>query len=67
MLVSDVQQSESATYAYIPFLMDLPPTSSPPYASKSSQNTKLDSGLYYSFPLAIYFIHGSVYMSVQRG
>ena len=49
-------------YAYIPpFWTSLPPP--PSHASRSSQSIELPV-LYTSFPLAIYFIHHSVYMSM---
>ena len=65
MLVSAVQQSESAICIHISspsgtFLP--PPLPIPP--SRSSQSTKLSSlfYIYSKFPLAIYFTHGSVFM-----
>ena len=51
----------SYMYTYIPSFLDLPP-----YPSRSSESTKLSS-LHYtvsSFPLAIYFTHGTVRASV---
>ena len=52
----------SYMYTYTPSLLFLPPTPPPSHLSRSSQSTELNSP--YSFPLAIYFAHGSVYMSI---
>ena len=49
----------SCMYTYSPSLMSLPPT--PSHRSRSSQSTELSS-LCCSFQLAIYSIHGGVYV-----
>ena len=51
----------SHMYTYIPSLSDLP-RSPPSHPIRSSQSTELSSLC--SFLLAIYFTHGSVYMSI---
>ena len=52
MLVSAVQQSESAIYILISPLFSLPPTTPPSHTSRSS---------YSNFTLAIHFAYGNVY------
>ena len=53
----------SYMYTYIPSLLDLPPHS-PSYPSRSSERGAELPVFYSMFPLAIYFTHGSVYMSI---
>ena len=48
----------SHMYAYIPSLLNSPPTHSPSHPSRSSRSTEL------SFLLVIYFTHDSLYMSM---
>ena len=57
--------SISCVCTYILFLWNLPPSHSPPHSSRSPESTKLSSLFYSSFPLAIYFTHGSVFMSMR--
>ena len=49
-------------HPYIPSLQ--PPSHTTSHSSKPSQSPKLSSLCYSSLPLAVYFTHGSVYMSV---
>ena len=49
-------------YTYIPFLSDLPPTPTPIQVTTEHQADL--PVLYSGFPLAIYFTHGSVSMSI---
>ena len=49
-------------YLYLYILPLESPTPPPSHSSRSSQSTELSSLLYSSFPLAIYFTNGRVYM-----
>ena len=50
-------------YIYMSLLLTSPPAATPSCSSESSQSARLGSLLFSSFPLAIYFTPGSVYMS----
>ena len=55
----------SYMYNYIPSLLDLSPTPHPPsHPSRSTEHRVELPVLYSMFPLAICFMHGSVYMSI---
>ena len=64
VLFSPVQQSKSVISIYIPFLLNLPPTS--PHSSSLGLHRELSWApcAIEQFPLAIYSTHGSVYMAM---
>ena len=51
-------------YTYIPFLLDLPPTPPIPLIYVITEHQAQLPVLYSMFPQAIYFTHGTVYMSI---
>lgn len=53
----------SYMHTYIPSLLDLSPSPAPSYPPRSSQRAERPV-LYSRFPLASYFTHGHVYMSI---
>ena len=63
VLVSAVQQCESAIIVHVPSLLSLPHLS-PPHPSGSSQHWAELPVLYSRLPLVICFTHDSVYMSM---
>ena len=63
VLVSAIQQGESAVSIYTSPPSSSPPLPTPPLEVVTEYRLEL-SVLYSSFPLAIYFTHGYVYVSV---
>ena len=62
VLVSVLQQSESAMHIHIPLPLRPPSTWPPPHPCRSSQSSELGSLCFSRLPPAIRFTHGNVYV-----